>query len=109
MAHTAALHLTVHTGTAEATTLAPRVQAAVQDRLTAAGVDVSGLAAAVAVGVMAEVLRVRQATPAEAALARVRGLHAEEYGLCRECTSVHAVLWPCPTVQALDGEGRPGA
>jgi hypothetical protein len=39
---------------------------------------------------------------AEAALARTRALHCEEYGCCAECTNSHAVLWPCPTIRALD-------
>lgn len=41
---------------------------------------------------------------AEAAIARVRALHKEEYGCCAECTSVHAVPYPCPTIRALDGD-----
>lgn len=40
---------------------------------------------------------------AEAAVARVRTLHREEYGCCTECTSVHAVPYPCPTIRAING------
>lgn len=43
-----------------------------------------------------------RAEKAEAAIARVRVLHREAYGCCEECTNSHAVLWPCPTIQALD-------
>ncbi|MEU1272961.1 hypothetical protein [Streptomyces sp. NPDC005799] len=40
---------------------------------------------------------------AEQAIARVQALHKEEYGCCAECTSVHAVPYPCPTIRALEG------
>ncbi|WP_435279298.1 hypothetical protein [Streptomyces sp. 1222.5] len=38
------------------------------------------------------------------AVARLRALHREEYGSCAECTHAISVLWPCPTIRALDGE-----
>ncbi|WP_435279137.1 hypothetical protein [Streptomyces sp. 1222.5] len=38
------------------------------------------------------------------AIARLRALHREEYGSCAECTHAISVLWPCPTIRALDGE-----
>lgn len=41
---------------------------------------------------------------AEAAVARVRALHTEDHGCCSHCTREDAVLYPCPTVRALDGE-----
>lgn len=43
-----------------------------------------------------------RAERAEAALARVRALHSNGYGLCDECTGSHGVPWPCPTIRALD-------
>lgn len=43
-----------------------------------------------------------RAARAEAALARVRALHSNGYGLCDECTGSHGVPWPCPTIRALD-------
>ncbi|MCG0069708.1 hypothetical protein L0F81_41765 [Streptomyces tricolor] len=44
---------------------------------------------------------------AEAAIARVRALHVNGYGLCDECTGSHGVPWPCPTIQALDQPAPP--
>ncbi|WP_030344823.1 hypothetical protein [Streptomyces sp. NRRL S-1022] len=38
----------------------------------------------------------------QGAIARVRALHVNSYGLCDECTGSHGVPWPCPTIQALD-------
>ena len=39
-----------------------------------------------------------------AQLDAVRALHANDYGPCYECTGSHGVLWPCPTIRALDGQ-----
>lgn len=39
-----------------------------------------------------------------AQLDAVRALHINDYGLCGECTNSHGVLWPCPTIRALDGQ-----
>lgn len=36
------------------------------------------------------------------AIARVRALHRDEYGLCFECTHEFSVPYPCPTITALD-------
>lgn len=56
---------------------------------------------------------------AEAAIARVRAIHAasparfsngETHDLCEVCSydPPDIVMWPCPTIQALDvGEERP--
>lgn len=42
------------------------------------------------------------------AIARIRELHTEDYGSCRECTHSHSVPWPCPTIRALDQpKGQP--
>lgn len=111
MAHTTTLHLKVDADSTAAVDLAPRVKAAILDGLGAALVeggkllDWDAIAAAATRSVMAEILRVRQATPAEAAIARVRALHREEYGSCAECTHEYGVPFPCPTVRALDREG----
>lgn len=40
---------------------------------------------------------------AEAAVERVRTLHIKRTGLCPECM----VIWPCPTIRALDAAGTP--
>ena len=110
MPRPATLHLKVDTDATAAVELAPRVKAAARDALATASFadrglfDIDALAGLVASGVMAEILRVRQATPAEAAIARVRALHVDEYGLCGECIGSHGVLWPCPTIRELDGE-----
>jgi len=48
-----------------------------------------------------------QIRTANAAIARVRALHVNEYGSCAECTSVHSALWPCPTIVTLDQSGEP--
>jgi hypothetical protein len=45
---------------------------------------------------------VQRAERAEAAIARVRALHVNGYGLCDECTGSHGAPWPCPTIRALD-------
>lgn len=42
-----------------------------------------------------------------AAVERVRKLHAEEFGCCSHCTCEDSVLYPCPTIRALDGEEQP--
>lgn len=44
----------------------------------------------------------QRADRAEAAITRICTLHREEYGCCTECTGSHAVLYPCPTIRALD-------
>jgi hypothetical protein len=110
MAHTATLHLKVDVDNTAAAELAPRVKAAILDGLafgrrvnTVFNEDV--LAGTVAAMVMAEILRVRQVTPAEAAIARVRALHVEDYNACAWCsTNDRHVPWPCPTSRALGGE-----
>jgi hypothetical protein len=40
------------------------------------------------------------------AVERIRALHREEYGCCAHCTRAESVLYPCPTMQALENEGR---
>lgn len=107
MARTDTLHLKVTTDTSEATELVPRIGAAVRGALAAAGLAVAdSVVAAAAADVMAEIIRVRQATPEESAQARVvervRSLHRQEYGSCAECTHESSVLYPCPTIRALD-------
>lgn len=37
------------------------------------------------------------------AVDRVRALHREEYGCCAHCTRAESVLYPCPTIRALEG------
>lgn len=104
MAHTpTTLHLKVDADSTPAVELAPRVKEAIRDVLAAAGLaGADELAGAAAVAVMSEILRARQATPAEAAIARVRALHREEYGSCAECTHEYGVTSPCNTIRALD-------
>jgi hypothetical protein len=106
MAHTpTTLHLKVDADSTAAVELAPRVRTAIRDVLAAASLaGVDELAADAAAAVMAQILRVRQATPAEAAVARVRKLHREEFGSCAECTHEFGVPSPCATIRALDGE-----
>jgi len=110
MAHTATLHLKVDADSTAAVELAPRLKAVVLDALTAmtsvdpALLDKDALAGATVSAILAEILRVRQATPAEAAIARVRALHREEYGCCAECTHESGVPSPCATIRALNGE-----
>lgn len=106
MAHTpTTLHLKVDADTTAAAELTPRIKTAIHDALTAASrTGVEDLAGAAAYAVMTEILLVRQATPAEVAIARVRALHREEYGSCAECAHEYGVPWPCPTIQALDGK-----
>lgn len=110
MAHTTTLHLKIDVDSTAAVELAPRVKAAALGALTNADFadralfDEEVLAGAVASEVMAEILRVRQATLAEAAIARVRALHREEWGSCAECTHESSVLYPCATIRALYGE-----
>lgn len=44
---------------------------------------------------------------ASARMKRVRGLHRPEYDACAWCsTNDRHVAWPCPTINALDGEGQ---
>lgn len=45
---------------------------------------------------------VQYAEEAAGSLDRIRQLHRNEYGCCSECTAEAAVLWPCPTIRALD-------
>ncbi|GGW15720.1 hypothetical protein GCM10018980_52060 [Streptomyces capoamus] len=40
----------------------------------------------------------------QAAIARVRALHREEYGSCAHCTREDGVPYPCPTIRALNGD-----
>jgi hypothetical protein len=114
MARIGTLHLKVDADTTRAVELAPRVKAAVHDGLTTARhadhlvFDEDTVATVIASAVMAEILRVRPATPAEAALARVRALHRNEYESCAECTHESSVTYPCQTIRALDGEEAPG-
>lgn len=111
MARTAPLHLKVTTDTTTAAELTPRIRTAIHEALEAAermGVD--DVAGAAAYAVMIEILQVRKATPAEAAVARVRALHRSEYEACSWCsTNDRYQEWPCPTLRALDGEEQPGA
>lgn len=117
MTRTSTLHLKVDTDATAAVELAPRVKAAVHDALATARLvdrvpfDEDALSNLVASAVMAEILRVRQATPAESAQARaiqrIRALHRNEYGSCWECTHESSVLYPCPTIRALDGDDQP--
>jgi hypothetical protein len=119
MARTTTLRLKVDTDTTPVTELAPRVKTAALDALKAADVaslmlDAEAVAGQVAAEVMAVILRVRQATPAESAQARaierVRALHLQVYNACDWCsTNDRHVVFPCPTVRALDGEGTSSA
>ena len=106
MAHTATLHLKVDADSTAAAELTPRIRAAIHEALEAAermGID--DVAGAAAYAVMIEILQVRQATPAEAAIARVRALHQSEYEACSSCsTNDRYQEWPCPTIRALNGE-----
>ncbi|MGY5048269.1 hypothetical protein ACWDE0_21955 [Streptomyces sp. 900105755] len=106
MAHIpTALHLKVDVDSTRATELAPRLKSVIGEALTGADrMGVDDRAGAAAYAVITEILHLRHATPAEAAIARVRALHREEYGCCAECTHESGVLWPCPTIRALDGE-----
>lgn len=54
-----------------------------------------------------EALGTDEVGSAEAALARVRALHREEYGCCEHCTRADIVPYPCPTIRALDGQEAP--
>lgn len=40
--------------------------------------------------------------PEAAPIDRVRALHTEEHGCCAHCTRAAAVLYPCPTIEALE-------
>lgn len=106
MAEVRMLHLKVDADSTAAVELAPRIKAAVYATLTTASAadDGDALSGAVAAAVLSEILRVRQATPAEAAIARVQALHREEYGSCAECTHEYGVPSPCPTIRALYGD-----
>jgi hypothetical protein len=113
MANPVPLRLKVVTDRTEVTELAPRVHTAVTSTLTAVGVKAAdGVAAAITSEIMAEIIRVRQATPEETAQAqaieRVRALHRQEYGTCQECTHEYGVEWPCPTIRTL-AEEQPDA
>lgn len=100
------LHLKVDADAAVAADLAPRVKAAILDGLGAALanggnlVDWDALAEAAAAQVMAEILRVRQATPAEAAIARVRRLCELTIAVS---VRVDAINQARDTLAALDG------
>lgn len=108
MARTTTLHLKVDVDNTHAAELTPRLKTAIHDALTDAGrMGVDDVAGAAAYAVVVEIFRVRQATPAEAALARVRALHRNEYESCAECTHESSVLYPCATIRALDGEEQP--
>jgi hypothetical protein len=37
------------------------------------------------------------------AVDRIRALHREECGCCAHCTRAESVLYPCPTIRALEG------
>lgn len=112
MAHTpTTLHLKVDADSTAAVEVAPRLKAVILDALTAttsvdpALLDKDALAGATVGAIMAEILRVRQATPAEAAIARVRALHRSEYEACSSCsTNDRYQEWPCPTIRALGKE-----
>lgn len=105
MANTSTLRLKVDVDTTAAVELAPRLKTVIDEALSAArSAGVDDLAGAAAYAVMVEILRVRQATPAEVAIDRVRELHRNEYESCVECTHEYRVPWPCPTIQALEGE-----
>ena len=113
MARTTTLHLKVDADATAAVELALRVKTAILGALAAASLadralfDEEALAGAAASEVMAEILRVRQATPAEAAIACARALHVEDYNACAWCsTNDRHVSWPCPTISALDGDGQ---
>lgn len=107
MANIVPLRLKVDIDNTTALELAARLKPAIREGLTAAqGADAEAMAGAAAAAVMVEILRVRQATPAEAALARVRALHREEYGCCAECTHESGVPYPCATILTLDGRDQ---
>lgn len=100
-----ALHLKVDVDNTAAAELVPRLRTAIQDALeTASRTGIDDVAGAAAYAVVIEILQVRKASPAEAAIARVRALHREEWGSCAECTDESSVPYPCATILALDGE-----
>jgi hypothetical protein len=104
MAHTTTLRLKTDVDNTVAAELTPRLRTTIQEALTAArATGAEDEAGAAAYAVMVEILRVRQATPAETAIDRVRQLHRNEYESCAECTRVYSEPWPCPTIRALDG------
>jgi hypothetical protein len=111
MAHSPpTLRLKVDADCTAAGELTPRIRTAIHEALEAAermGVD--DVAGAAAYAVMIEILQVRKATPAEAAIARVRALHRDwenDPGHCAHCTGPdgNLVAFPCPTIRALNGE-----
>ena len=107
MAHTpTTLHLKVDADSTAAVELTPRIRTAIHEALeNAERMGLDDVAGAAAYAVMIEILQVRKATPAEAAIARVRDLHRPEYEACAWCsTNDRYVAWPCPTISALDGE-----
>jgi hypothetical protein len=103
------LHLKVDVDNTHAAELAPRLKTAIHDALTAADrMGVDDAAGAAAYAVVVEIFRVRQATPAEVAIARVRSLHHDweaDPGHCAHCTGPdgNLVRSPCPTIRALNG------
>lgn len=54
-----------------------------------------------------EALATDEPNGADAAIARVRQLHREEFGCCEHCTGLYAVSYPCPTICAIDGQEAP--
>lgn len=108
MANTATLRLKTDVDNTTAAELTPRLHTAIQEALDAARArGVEDEAGAAAYAVMIEILQVRKATPAEAAIDRVRALHQSEYEACAWCsTNDRHVAWPCPTIRALDGEDQ---
>jgi hypothetical protein len=107
MAHTpTTLRLKVDADCTAAGELTPRIRTAIHEVLdNAERMGVDDVAGAAAYAVMIEILQVRKATPAEAAIARVRALHRSEYEACSECsTNDRYQEWPCPTIRALNGE-----
>jgi hypothetical protein len=52
----------------------------------------------------AQVHAARRADQTEAAVDRVRALHANEDGYCAHCKGEWGMRWPCPTIRALGGD-----
>jgi hypothetical protein len=40
--------------------------------------------------------------PEQILIDRIRALHYDDHGLCHECTESHGVLYPCPTIRAIE-------
>ncbi|NUS22704.1 MAG: hypothetical protein HOV92_00550 [Streptomyces sp.] len=108
MADTVTLRLKTDVDNTVAAELTPRLRSTIHEALASArATGAEDEAGAAAYAVMVEILRVRQATPAETAIDRVRALHRNECESCAECTHEFAVPWPCPTIRALDGQEQP--